>query len=63
MGRFSDQLRQAIDRSKMSRYAICKTIGLDQATFSKFMNGRRGLSIEVIEKLVDLLKLDLRERK
>ena len=41
----------------MSRYAICKRIGLDQAVMSRFMNGRTWLSIGNIEKLAALLDL------
>ena len=52
MGRtFAEQLRQAIDRSELSRYAICKQIGIPQSLMSKFMHGKGGLSVETINKL------------
>ncbi|MCY3018045.1 MAG: helix-turn-helix transcriptional regulator [Planctomycetota bacterium] len=55
--------RRAILDSGMSRYQICKTIGLDQGSMSKFMHGERGLSMEVLEKLADLLDLEIVVRK
>lgn len=54
---FSDSLRRAIDESGMSRYRICKLIGLNQATMSRFMSGKGGLSFEALNKLAELLKL------
>ena len=33
----SQQLREVIDASGMSRYRICKEIGLDEGTMSRFM--------------------------
>jgi len=55
----SDQLRQAIERSGVSRYSIWQQTGIDQGSLSKFMDGERGLSIESIDKLADLLGLHI----
>ena len=57
--RFSDQIRAAVDASGMSRYRICKEIGLSQPTMSRFMAGRTGLSMESLDRLADLLGLDV----
>jgi plasmid maintenance system antidote protein VapI len=57
--RLSDQLREAIDASGMSRYSICKTLDVDQGLMSRFMAGKAGLSVETIDKLGDLLGLQL----
>lgn len=43
----------------MSRYAIAKAIGLDQATLSRFMSGKGGLALETVDKLAELLHLRL----
>jgi len=39
----------------MTRYAISVKSGVDQATLSKFMKGQGGLSLGVIDKLVEVL--------
>jgi hypothetical protein len=57
--KLSDQLRQAIDASVMSRYAVCKALNLDQGLMSRFMAGKAGLSVETIDKLGELLGLQL----
>jgi hypothetical protein len=54
---FSDQMRRAINESGMSRYAICKHIGIDQSTMSKFMNGKGGMSVAALDRLGELLGL------
>lgn len=55
----SDQVRQAVEESGMSRYAICKTLGLSQATMSRFMSGKGGLSMDYLDALADLLDLNI----
>jgi transcriptional regulator with XRE-family HTH domain len=54
---FSDQVRAAVDGSGLSRYRICQEIGLAQATLSRFMTGKGGLSMESLDRLAALLKL------
>jgi len=55
----SDELRDAVEHSGLTRYAIWQATGIDQGTMSKFMAGNRGLSIESIDKLADLLGLHI----
>jgi hypothetical protein len=55
----SDELREAVERSGLSRYSIWQQTGIDQGTLCKFMAGDRGLSIESIDKLADLLGLHI----
>lgn len=55
----SDQIRCAIDSSGMSRYRICVAIKLSQPTMSRFMNGKGGLSLDVLDRLADLLGLSI----
>jgi transcriptional regulator with XRE-family HTH domain len=57
--RLTDQLRAAIDRSGMSRYRICKLAGLSEATMSRFMAGKGGLSMDVLDRLGEVLDLRL----
>jgi transcriptional regulator with XRE-family HTH domain len=60
---FSDQLRRAIQDSGMTRYAISVQTGIDQAVLSKFMAGKIGLSLDSVNKLMDLLGLEIRPRR
>ena len=53
----SEQLREAIDASGMSRYRICKEIGLGESTMSHFMAGDCGLQLSTIDRLGELLGL------
>ena len=55
----SDELRQALERSGVSRYSIWQQTGIDQGSLSKFMDGERGLGMESIDKLADLLGLHI----
>ena len=57
--RLRDQVRRAVDASGRSRYAICKALGLAEATMSRFMNGRGGLSMDSLDALADLLDLNI----
>jgi DNA transposition AAA+ family ATPase len=55
----SDELRQAVERSGLSRYSIWQQTGIDQGSLSKFMDGERGLGMESIDRLADLLGLHI----
>jgi ribosome-binding protein aMBF1 (putative translation factor) len=59
----SEQIRDAIEHSGMSRYAICKAIEMDQGAMSRFMSGERGLSLEMVDKIGELLGLRIVARK
>ena len=60
---FTDQIRAAIDASGLSRYRIWKETGISQATLSRFMSGKGGLSVEGLDKLAEVLKLEVKVRK
>ena len=50
----SDGVRTAINaanKAGVSRYAICKVAGLDQATMSRFMRKKVGLQMDTLDKL------------
>ena len=57
--RFSDQIRDVVDASGLSRYAICKAIELNQGAMSRFMAGNSGLSMDVLDRLAGLIGLEL----
>ena len=52
-----DQFRRAVNASGRSRYSICKACGIDQASFSRFMAGKVGLTLANLEAVADLLGL------
>ena len=55
----TDQLRQAIDDSGLTRYEIAKQTGIDESALAKFYNGHRGLSMEGLNALAVCLKLKI----
>jgi transcriptional regulator with XRE-family HTH domain len=55
----TDQLRQAIDESGLTRYRIAKETGISEPTLSKFHLGQRGLSMEALNALGEFLKLTI----
>jgi plasmid maintenance system antidote protein VapI len=59
MAKLTDQLREAIDASGASRYAVAKAIDLDQSTLSRFMAGKAGLALDTLDRLGELLGLKL----
>jgi transcriptional regulator with XRE-family HTH domain len=56
----TDQLRQAIDDSGLTRYQIAKGTGIDESALAKFYNGHRGLSMEALNALGEFLQLEIR---
>lgn len=57
--KLSDQIRRAVDASGLSRYRICKELGLVESAMSKFMSGKGGLSMRYLDALAQLLDLHL----
>ena len=55
----TDQLRQAIDDSGLTRYQIAKGTGIDESALAKFYNGRRGLSMDALNALGEYLQLTI----
>jgi transcriptional regulator with XRE-family HTH domain len=59
---FADQLRSEIESCGKTRYRISKETGVSQETLSRFMNGHRGVPMDVIGKLFDNLGLKISKR-
>ena len=55
----TDQLRQAIHASGLTRYRIAKETGIRESTLSRFCNGQRGLSMKALDTLCEFLGLSL----
>jgi len=58
--KLSDQLRQAIDDSGLTRYRIAAETGIDQSALAKFYNGYQGLSMASMDSLGEFLQLTIR---
>ena len=62
--KMTDQVRQAIDDSGLTRYRIAQDTGIDESTLAKFFHGTRGLSLDNLDRLCDYLGLRIvAERK
>ncbi len=57
--KLSDQIRQTIETCGKTRYQIGQDTGIHQATLSRFMNGKGGLSIPVMDRLGEYLGLNI----
>jgi transcriptional regulator with XRE-family HTH domain len=57
--KFSDQLRQAIESSGVSRYVLARSVGVSDSALSRFMSGVRGLNLSSLDKLADVLGLEI----
>ena len=57
--KLSDQIRQANAQAPMTRYRICKQIGFSEATMSRFMSGRAGLSMDVLDRVADVVGMTI----
>ena len=51
--RLLQQIREQIENSGQSRYAIWKATGISQSQLCKVMAGTAGLSIEAAERLLE----------
>ena len=58
----TDQLRQLIEDAEISRYQLWQQTGIDQAVLSKFVSGKGGLSMESLDKIGEVLNLQITKR-
>ena len=55
----SDQIRQAIDDSGLTRYRIAQETGISETALALFYNGQRGLSMKALNALGEFLELKI----
>jgi hypothetical protein len=60
--KLTDQLRRAIETAEKSRYRIALEAKIDHATLSRFMHGKGGLSMEGLDRLGEVLGLELKAK-
>jgi transcriptional regulator with XRE-family HTH domain len=56
--RLRDLLRERIDAAELTGTELAKRAGFRQAHVSNFLNGRRGLSIEAMDRVMEVLRLE-----
>jgi len=57
------KLREAILKSKMSRYKISQLSGVGEAQLSLFVNSKRTLTLTSAAKVAEVLGLDLKMKR
>lgn len=57
MARLVEAIKRAINEDGKSRYRIAKESGVSASQLSRLMNGKRGMSVDTIERLADYLGL------
>ena len=55
----SDEIREAVDVSGITRYRISKELGIAESTMSRFMSRKVGLTLSLVDRLAELLGLHL----
>ena len=60
---FTEQLREAIEKTPVTRYRISQDTGIAEGVLSRFVRGQVGLSVASINTLVEYLNLELVQRK
>ena len=55
--KMTDQIRQAIDDSGLTRYRIAQDTDISESSLAKFYNGHRGLSLDNLDRLFAYLGL------
>jgi plasmid maintenance system antidote protein VapI len=58
----SEQLRDRIATSQLSPYELAEASGVDRSVLSRFLTGKRSLTLDTVDKLADVLKLRLEGR-
>jgi transcriptional regulator with XRE-family HTH domain len=58
-----DEIRQAIEKGRKTRYRIAQDTGISEAQLCRLMSGQGGLSIEALEMLADYLGYEVVLRK
>ncbi len=59
----SESLREAIRNSPMSVYRLAKEAGVAPAVITRFLKGERDLRLATVEKIAEVLQLELVQRR
>ena len=59
MTTMSDQVREAIKASGLTRYEIAKQSGVTEGALSRFMAGERDMTLRTLERIASLIGVRL----
>ena len=54
-----NRLREVLEREGVTRYRLCKDLGIDQGEMSRFFHGKQNVSLPMLERIADYLGYDL----
>jgi transcriptional regulator with XRE-family HTH domain len=54
---FSDEIRQAARKTGRSTYALAKAMGVGPPTLWRFLEGKNGMSLALLDRLAETLDL------
>ena len=63
MSEIRKAIRKAIDADERSRYRLAKETGIPESTLCLFMQGKRGMTLDRLERLAKHLNLEIIIRK
>ena len=53
------RLREVLEREGVTRYRLCKDLGIDQGEMSRFFHGKQNVSLPMLERIAGYLGYDL----
>jgi transcriptional regulator with XRE-family HTH domain len=59
----TDQIREAVKQSGLTQHRICRQTGIDPASMSNFVSGKRGISLAHLDTLAAFLGLQITTTK
>ena len=54
-----NRLREVLQREGVTRYRLCKDLGIDQGEMSRFFHGKQNISLPMLERIAGYLGYDL----
>src|SRR5712692_3698336 len=59
MKTFSDQIRDAIEASSLTRFALAKQAGIAESALSRFMSSKQSMSLATLDRIAENLGLQV----
>ncbi len=54
-----NRLKEVLKREGVTRYQLCKDLGIDQDEMSRFFHGKQNVSLQMLLRIADYLGYDL----